>query len=150
MSEPKSLLQLEFDYRIDFYVMFGFSWVELILFSNWFFLKIEIIVFDFRVDFYTQIYCWTHFYINVYKHISLYFQLNLVCINFTYFSLSARKQFYIIYSFKINFSLHRTKYTQNILKAASNFVFSFLTSSNLFGFLPHIAELVSMIGTFVK
>jgi hypothetical protein len=131
--------------------MFGFFRVELILLSNWFFLKIEIIVFDFRVNFYTQIYCLTHFYINVYKHISLYFQLNLVCIHFTYFSFFfARKQFYIIYSLKINFSLRRTKYTQNVLKAASNFVFSFLTSSNLFGFLPHVAALVSMIGTFVK
>jgi hypothetical protein len=133
--------------------MFGFSRVEFILLSKLILLEARNHSFWFYSWFLRSnlLHCLTHFYTNVYKHISLYFQLNLVYINFTYFYFFfARKQFYIIYSFKINFSLRRTKYTQNVLKAASNFVFSFLTSSNLFGFLPHVAALVSMIGTFVK
>jgi len=69
--------------------------------QNWFYLKLWFVAFDYRIDFYTQIYSSTHFYTNVSKHKSLHLQLAF-----------RHNQFYRINSLKINFSNHRTKHTQ--------------------------------------
>jgi hypothetical protein len=92
--------------------MFGFSsgaskidsrWVELIMVwlvsqkYNWFYLKLENVAFDSKIDFYTNFFCSSHFYMNMSKHRSLYLQLNF-----------GQNLFYRINYAKINFTHRRT------------------------------------------
>jgi hypothetical protein len=59
-----------------------FGCIELILtyLVNWFYWKIEIVASNFRIDFYTKVYCATYFDMNVSEYKSLYLQL-ILCQN---------------------------------------------------------------------
>ena len=81
-------------------ICFGWCRVELIMFQNWFYLKLWFIVFYSRIDFHTHIYGSRHFYKKLFKHKSL-----LLHITFN------QNQFYIINSIKIDSSHRTTRHT---------------------------------------
>jgi hypothetical protein len=56
--------------------LFGFLKVELILVPKLIILETKIVAFDFRIDFYAQFFCSTHFCTNMSIHKSFYLQIN--------------------------------------------------------------------------